>query len=239
VERFRAAEGLEITREFTEVETGKGADALNRRPQLAAALAGATARVRWDAYLAPAASRLAVAAGVTGTTSRTDAREGPSPRPKFSERPRRASSHGLPNRDFWEGRLACSQADDMAKPLIMLNGTRGAGGTSSARTSGGSSSGLCRPASSRSPPVRSRPGSPARLARPNLAKIRSGSGRYSSAPSAPSLAFWFSPVSAARLASGNPNRGGARRNRPIGAPDRVLRLFPEDCRSRDRPWANC
>ena len=41
VERFCAAEGLEITHEFTEVETGKGADALDRRPQLAAALADA------------------------------------------------------------------------------------------------------------------------------------------------------------------------------------------------------
>ena len=35
---FAAAEGLEITREYTEVETGKGTDALDRRPQLAAAL---------------------------------------------------------------------------------------------------------------------------------------------------------------------------------------------------------
>src|SRR5439155_13362817 len=41
VERFCAAEGLEIAREFTEVETGKGADALDRRPQLATALADA------------------------------------------------------------------------------------------------------------------------------------------------------------------------------------------------------
>ena len=35
---FAKAEGLEITQEFTEIETGKGADALERRPQLAAAL---------------------------------------------------------------------------------------------------------------------------------------------------------------------------------------------------------
>ena len=32
--RFAAAEGFEIVREYTEVETGKGADALDRRPQL-------------------------------------------------------------------------------------------------------------------------------------------------------------------------------------------------------------
>lgn len=38
VQAFAKAEGLEIVAEYTEVETGKGADALNRRPQLAAAL---------------------------------------------------------------------------------------------------------------------------------------------------------------------------------------------------------
>jgi DNA invertase Pin-like site-specific DNA recombinase len=42
--RFAAAEGLEIGREFLEVETGKGADALERRPQLKAALAEARKR---------------------------------------------------------------------------------------------------------------------------------------------------------------------------------------------------
>ena len=36
--RFAAAEGLELGRVFVEVETGKGADALDRRPKLAAAL---------------------------------------------------------------------------------------------------------------------------------------------------------------------------------------------------------
>jgi DNA invertase Pin-like site-specific DNA recombinase len=41
IARFAAAEGLEIVAEFTEVETGKGADALERRPQLAAALKAA------------------------------------------------------------------------------------------------------------------------------------------------------------------------------------------------------
>jgi DNA invertase Pin-like site-specific DNA recombinase len=35
----RPAEGYEFASEFVEVETGKGADALDRRPQLAAALA--------------------------------------------------------------------------------------------------------------------------------------------------------------------------------------------------------
>jgi DNA invertase Pin-like site-specific DNA recombinase len=41
VARFVEAESITITGEFTEVETGKGADALDRRPQLAAALAKA------------------------------------------------------------------------------------------------------------------------------------------------------------------------------------------------------
>ena len=39
--QFAKAEGLELTREFVEVETGKGSDALERRPQLKAALATA------------------------------------------------------------------------------------------------------------------------------------------------------------------------------------------------------
>src|SRR5262249_30406575 len=38
VTQFAASEGLEIAQEFIEVETGKGADVLNKRPQLAAAL---------------------------------------------------------------------------------------------------------------------------------------------------------------------------------------------------------
>ena len=41
IARFAEAEGLEVTGEFVEVETGKGADALDKRPQLAAALAEA------------------------------------------------------------------------------------------------------------------------------------------------------------------------------------------------------
>ena len=39
--RFAEAEGITILQEYTEVETGKGADALDRRPQLSAALASA------------------------------------------------------------------------------------------------------------------------------------------------------------------------------------------------------
>lgn len=41
VARFAETEGLTQLGEFTEVETGKGSDALDRRPQLAAALAAA------------------------------------------------------------------------------------------------------------------------------------------------------------------------------------------------------
>jgi DNA invertase Pin-like site-specific DNA recombinase len=41
IERFAAAEGLTLISEYTEAETGKGTDALDRRPQLAAALAAA------------------------------------------------------------------------------------------------------------------------------------------------------------------------------------------------------
>lgn len=44
LDRFAAAEGFELARVFVEVETDKGADALNRRPQLAAALAEARKR---------------------------------------------------------------------------------------------------------------------------------------------------------------------------------------------------
>ena len=41
VTRFAESEGLRIIAEYVEVETGKGADALDRRPQLAAALSAA------------------------------------------------------------------------------------------------------------------------------------------------------------------------------------------------------
>ena len=43
IERFAATESLSISAEFVEFESGKGADALDRRPQLAAALAAAKA----------------------------------------------------------------------------------------------------------------------------------------------------------------------------------------------------
>ena len=39
--QFAAQNGMDVVAAFTEVETGKGADALDRRPQLAAALAAA------------------------------------------------------------------------------------------------------------------------------------------------------------------------------------------------------
>ena len=39
--RFAETEGLRVIAEYTEIETGKGADALDRRPQLAAALMAA------------------------------------------------------------------------------------------------------------------------------------------------------------------------------------------------------
>ena len=41
---FAQSERFEVSREFVEVETGKGADAINRRPQLKAALAAARKR---------------------------------------------------------------------------------------------------------------------------------------------------------------------------------------------------
>jgi DNA invertase Pin-like site-specific DNA recombinase len=44
IERFAATEALAISAEFVEFESGKGIDALERRPQLAAALAAAKAK---------------------------------------------------------------------------------------------------------------------------------------------------------------------------------------------------
>jgi len=46
IERFAAAESLAIVTEITEFESGKGADALDRRPRLAAALAAAAGVVK-------------------------------------------------------------------------------------------------------------------------------------------------------------------------------------------------
>jgi len=44
VTRFAESEGFALTAEFVEAESGKGADALDRRPQLAAALSAARSR---------------------------------------------------------------------------------------------------------------------------------------------------------------------------------------------------
>jgi len=41
IQRFAAAEIIELMEEFVEIETGKGSDALDRRPQLAASLSAA------------------------------------------------------------------------------------------------------------------------------------------------------------------------------------------------------
>jgi len=51
--RFAAQNGMKLAEAFTEVETGKGLDALDRWPQLAAALAAAR-RLRWQARRAAA-----------------------------------------------------------------------------------------------------------------------------------------------------------------------------------------
>ena len=45
--RFAKAEGIAIVGEYIEFESGKGADALDRRPQLAAALAAARSAKCW------------------------------------------------------------------------------------------------------------------------------------------------------------------------------------------------
>jgi hypothetical protein len=43
IQQFAASESLQLVAEFVEFESGKGADALDRRPELAAALAAAKA----------------------------------------------------------------------------------------------------------------------------------------------------------------------------------------------------
>src|SRR3981081_1543104 len=43
IQRFAESESLTVVAEFVEVESGKGSDALDRRPQLAAALSAAKA----------------------------------------------------------------------------------------------------------------------------------------------------------------------------------------------------
>ena len=49
---FAKTEGFEVAREFVEVETGKGADALDRRPQLKAALGARPDRHRGRSFFA-------------------------------------------------------------------------------------------------------------------------------------------------------------------------------------------
>jgi DNA invertase Pin-like site-specific DNA recombinase len=46
IQRFAEAEGVDVVAEPVEVETGKGADALERRPELAAVLANANRQAR-------------------------------------------------------------------------------------------------------------------------------------------------------------------------------------------------
>ena len=46
IAHFAVTKGLEVVAEYVEIETGKGADALDRRPQLAAALTEARRRQR-------------------------------------------------------------------------------------------------------------------------------------------------------------------------------------------------
>ncbi|TIM26917.1 MAG: hypothetical protein E5Y63_26865 [Mesorhizobium sp.] len=64
VARFAEAEGIAIIQEFTDVETGKGSDALDRRPQLAAALALAR-QTKCPVVVASAAPRDHTAASST------------------------------------------------------------------------------------------------------------------------------------------------------------------------------
>jgi Resolvase, N terminal domain len=63
IARFAAAEGREVLNTFVEVETGKGADALDRRPQLAAYRMSRDhlLRVRLSALLGSAAHRMTAA----------------------------------------------------------------------------------------------------------------------------------------------------------------------------------
>jgi DNA invertase Pin-like site-specific DNA recombinase len=49
LERFAKAEGYNFVQSFEEVETGKGVDALDRRPQLSAALKAAK-RSSWQSW---------------------------------------------------------------------------------------------------------------------------------------------------------------------------------------------
>ena len=63
VQRFAEAEQIHIIAEYVEAETGKGADALERRPQLAAALAAAkAANPSYLRRVTKACARLAIGA---------------------------------------------------------------------------------------------------------------------------------------------------------------------------------
>ena len=66
IARFAEGEGIRVIAEFVEAETGKGANSLDRRPQLAAALAAATfcQMCRPDVQARPAVTRCGVRIGV-------------------------------------------------------------------------------------------------------------------------------------------------------------------------------
>ena len=67
---FAQSEGFMVAREFVEVETGKGSDALDRRPQLKAALAAARAcRVRVEISERSFSARAANKCRTNGSTS--------------------------------------------------------------------------------------------------------------------------------------------------------------------------
>jgi hypothetical protein len=51
VKTFAKAEGFTIVSEYTEIETGKGADALDRRPELQAQPRRPRARSRWQSLI--------------------------------------------------------------------------------------------------------------------------------------------------------------------------------------------
>jgi resolvase-like protein len=71
---FAAQQGLEIVEAFTEVETGKGSDALDRRPRLAAALAAAR-RLRGPVGVRHGSMRQPAAVDATATGDRDDGSE--------------------------------------------------------------------------------------------------------------------------------------------------------------------
>jgi DNA invertase Pin-like site-specific DNA recombinase len=74
VTRFAEAEGIAILQEFTEVETGKGPDAIDRSPRLAEALAAA----RKERCQCQARSALARRAFIAGLCQPRSLHRGPS-----------------------------------------------------------------------------------------------------------------------------------------------------------------